>query len=381
MAAKRQKAERRGLGIGATLHQTRRVRAAFRDEKNAGAALAIILLAFPAPRDRLRTPNVTTTRLLKLGSRLLPALLAALAGCVEDPVPRLRIGTFQRPGFEPLFLAQRLGYLSEERVQLVEFPSVAETLLAYRNHAIDAATVTSDEVLRLAAEGQSPRVVLLMDHSAGTDAVLALPAVADVAALKGQKVAVESNALGGYVLSRALATAGLTVADVHVLSGRVDRAFVELAPGGAVAAVSYEPQRSRLARRGARPIFDSSQLPGEIADVLIAPAALVEKRQPALREVTAAWFRALDYLATRGDDAVVRMAPREGLTPEQFRDALRLVTFAGLSENHRQLDGATPALAEGMRGMMDFMLKAGMLPHAVDPAELRDARALPALPR
>lgn len=306
-------------------------------------------------------------------------LAPVLAGCVEDPVPRLRIGTFQRPGFEPLFLARSLDYFTDEHVQLVEFPTAAETLLAYRNRAIDGATVTTDEVLRLAAEGQGVRMVLLMDRSMGADVLLATADVADVAALKGRRVAVESNSLGGYILNRALDSAGLTFADVKILSGRVDRAILDLTTAGAEAAVTYEPYRTRITRRGTRPIFDSTQLPNEIADVLIVPTALAEQPPAALRELTAGWFHALDYLATHDDDAMTRMAPREGMTPEHFREVLRLVEFAGLTENHRQLGAPASPLAGGMRNMMNFMLKTDMLPHAVDPLQLRSARALPPL--
>lgn len=314
--------------------------------------------------------------------RITLVLLASLlAGCIDEPVPRLRIGTFQRPGFEPLFLAQSLGYISEESVQFVEFPSAAETVLAFRNHAIDGATVTSDEVLRLAGDGQPVRVMLLMNRSMGADAVLAMPSVSDVAALKGRKVVVESNSLGGYVLARALESAGLEFRDVKVVSSRVDRALLELTNGGAEAAVTFEPFRTRIARRGARPIFDSSRLEPKIADVLIVPAAMAEHPPAALREVTSGWFRALDYLATHADEAVARMAPREGLTPAQFRQALQFVEFADLSENHRQLSDPAAEFAVGLRDTMSFMLKAGMLPRTFDPTPLRSAAALPPLSR
>jgi NitT/TauT family transport system substrate-binding protein len=301
------------------------------------------------------------------------------SACVEEPEPILRIGAYQRPGFEPLFLARSLGYLDEQRVQLVEFPTAAETLLAYRNHAIDVAAVTTDDVLRLAAEGQPVRIVLLMAYSSGADVVVARQDIEDIAGLKGRKVAVESNALGSYVLSRALETAKLGLADVQLVSERVDRMGMELASGQIDAGVTYDPHRTRLARRGIKTIFDSTKLPEDIADVLVAPERLVSKPTAGLHEATSGWFRALDYLATNGEDAAARMAPREGLTAPQFTEALTRVTFIGLSENQRQLGTPGSPLLGHMRRMMDFMTRAGMLPHEVDPDPLRTARLLPAL--
>lgn len=315
--------------------------------------------------------------------RCLAVVLTAflLSACVEGPEPTLRIGTYQRPGFEPLFLARSLGYLDPQRVQLVEFPTAAETLLAYRNHAIDAAALTTDDVLRLAAEGQSARMVLLMALSTGADVVIAQPAIGSVADLKGKKVAVESNALGSYVLSRALEAANLSLADVQLVSGRIDRMGFDLSSGQVDAAVIYEPHRLRLNRPNLRVVFDTTKMPGEIADVLVVPDALVSAPPKALRETLAAWFRALDYIATNSDDAATRMAPREGLSHQQFTEALSRITFVGLSENRRQLGTPDTPLLGHMRHMMNLMTRTGMLPHEVDADILRTDRLLPASPK
>jgi NitT/TauT family transport system substrate-binding protein len=307
---------------------------------------------------------------------VLAVLAVVLPGCVEEPEPRLRVGTFLRPGFEPFYLARSLGYYDERRIQFVEFPSSSEMLLAYRNGAIDAATVTTDDVLRLAAEGQPVRMVLVLDYSKGADAILARPAISDTAALKGRKVAVESNSLGGYLLARALDLAGLRLADTQIISGRVDRLDRELAASTVDAVVAYEPYRTRLLRSGVQPIFDSTQLPGEIADVLIVPAPLAERPSAALRELAAGWFRALAHLAAQPANAAQRMAAREALTPEEFQKTLGLVEFIDRDANLRLLAGRDATLTDRLRQMAKFMAQLGMLPAEVDPAPLRSAALL-----
>lgn len=299
-----------------------------------------------------------------------------LAGCVDEPAPRLRVGTFQRPGFEPLFLARSLGYFDERRIQLVEFPSAAEMLFAYRNRVIDAATVTTDDVLRLAADGRSERVVLVLGVSNGADAVLAKPPTTSAADLKGHKIAVESNSLGSYVLARALDSAGLTLADVQLISGRIDRHDRELTVGTADVVVTYEPFLSRILRRGTTSVFDSAKMPGEIAEVLVVPAQLAAQPPAALSELKTAWFRALEYLAAQPDDAIQRMAPREAITPAQFRQSLDLVRFADLAENRRLLAAPTATLPAQMQKMADFMVRAKMLPQTVDTAALVSDRLI-----
>lgn len=297
-----------------------------------------------------------------------------LAGCVEEPPRRLRVGTVQWPGYEPFFLARSLGYYDERRIQLIEFPSTAEMLLAYRNKAIDAATLTADECLRLAGDGLDPRIVLVLDTSHGGDAVLARPTIPDVAGLRGKKVAVESNALGSYVLGRALESAGLGFEDVQIVSVRVDRLERELTVNNVEAVVAYEPYRSKLLAQNVRPIFDSSQMPGEILATLVVPRALAEQPPVALRELATGWFRALDHLAAQPDDAAERMARREGVTPAQFRASLGLLKLIGREENQRLLSPDAAMLPERLRRIASFMAKTGMLAQEVDPGPLRSDR-------
>ncbi len=301
----------------------------------------------------------------------LVVVLAGLVGCGSEPPSRLRVGTVPWPGYEPLYLARSLGYYHERRIQFVEFPSTAELLLAYRNGAIEAATVTVDEVLRLAADGLEPRMVLLLDTSHGGDVVLARKTVPDVAALRGQKVAVESNTLGSYVLARALESAGLTLADVQIVSARVDRLEREVVTNDVAAVVAYEPYRTKLLARGLHVVFDSTQMPGEIVDALIVPRALAAKPPAALHELAAGWFRALDYLAAKPDEAIASMARRSGMTKEDFGAAWKLLRLGDRAENRRGLALDDREMPARLRKVGEFMLKIGMLEREVDPGPLR----------
>jgi len=143
------------------------------------------------------------------------ALLAALFGCMREPEPALRIGTNVWIGSEPLYLARELGHL--DAVQLVEYPSASEVLRAYRNQAIDGMVISLDELFSLAVDGLQPRAILVVDVSHGADAVVGRRGMRSMQDLKGRPVAVESGALGAFVLSRALALNGMQAADVKVV--------------------------------------------------------------------------------------------------------------------------------------------------------------------
>jgi NitT/TauT family transport system substrate-binding protein len=136
---------------------------------------------------------------------------------MHPPETALRIGTNVWIGSEPLYLARSLGRLDPSAVQLVEYPSASEVLRAFRNQAIDGMVISLDELFGLAADGLSPRIVLVVDVSNGADVVVGRNGMQSMQDLKGKSVAVESGALGAFVLSRALALSSMQATDVHVV--------------------------------------------------------------------------------------------------------------------------------------------------------------------
>jgi len=146
------------------------------------------------------------------------ALLLPLMGCMRGPEPAVRIGTNVWIGCEPLYLARELGRLDPNAVQLVEYPSASEVRRAYRNQAIDGMVISLDELLGLAADGLQPLIILVVDVSNGADVVVGRRGMRTMRDLKGKPVAVESSALGAFVLSRALALNGMQASDVNVVT-------------------------------------------------------------------------------------------------------------------------------------------------------------------
>ena len=235
-----------------------------------------------------------------------------------DPVGEpLTVGTNVWPGYEPLYLARSLG-LYEDRIRLVEYSSATEVIRALRNKLIDVGALTLDEVLLLRQRGVDVRIVLVTDISDGGDGILARPDLTTLTDLKGRRVGVESTALGAYVLTRALQTVGLTPADGHHAAytrGQVD------------AVVTFEPARSRILKDGARQLFDSSQMPGEIVDVIAIRADALPEKATRMQLLVDGWFKALAYISEDPEDSGKRIAGRLNLLPEEA-----LASFDGLMQ-------------------------------------------------
>jgi NitT/TauT family transport system substrate-binding protein len=302
-------------------------------------------------------------------------VLLSSGGCTPEPTPVLRVGTNVWPGYEPLYLARHLGYFNSA-VRLVEYSSATQVISAYRNGAIEAAALTLDEALLLAEHGQDPRVVLVMDVSHGGDAILGRSELRSVSDMKGRRVGVEDTATGAYLLSRALETSGLQRADVAIVPLQVnehERAFKE---GRVDAVVTFEPARSKMRAAGARELFNSSQIPGEIMDVLVVRGDLAERNRRAIDTLLRGWFRAVDYLGQHPREAASVIAKRMKINPDQV-----LVSYQGLrlpsqADNRALLAGRSPQLIPVVQSLAAVMTDQKLLQRPFNPTELPDPRPL-----
>jgi NitT/TauT family transport system substrate-binding protein len=298
------------------------------------------------------------------------ALAGPLAGCIQPAEAPLRIGTNVWIGSEPLYLARELGYLDSKAVQLVEYPSATEVLRAFRNQAIDGMVITLDELFPLAIDGLSPRIVLVVDVSHGADVVVGRPWMQTMRDLKGKRVAVESGALGAYVLSRALALSGMQAADVeivHLESNEQPSAFKKGLVDGAV---TFDPYRRQLLAAGATTLFDSTRMPGEIVDLLAVRANVLQEQKKAVQMLLAGWFKAIDYFKRNPQDAARRMGVRQQTSGEQFLQSMRGLHIPSREENLKMLGGDEPSLVMSGGRLMDLMLDAKLLRAGVSIGEL-----------
>ena len=289
------------------------------------------------------------------------ALLLPAIGCMRQPETVLRIGTNVWIGSEPLYLARELGRLDPAVVQLVEYPSASEVLRAFRNQAIDGMVISLDELFGLAADGFQPRIILVVDVSHGADVVVGRRGMRTMQDLKGKSVAVESSALGAFVLSRALALNGMQASDVNVVHLESNEQPGAFEKGQVDGAVTFDPYRAQFLRAGAKTLFDSTQIPGEIVDLLALRANALETHPKAIQALLAGWFGAIDYMKKEPKDAAQRMGIRQQTSGEQFLEALHGLRIPSRDENLRMLGGPAPELVVSGRRLMALMVDAKLL--------------------
>jgi len=307
-------------------------------------------------------------------SLALLSIVLWLSACTEPPENVVRIGLHIWPGYETLILARDKDMLADANIKLIELPTASESIRAFQNRAIDGALLTVDEVLRLADRGHDPVIILVMDFSNGADAVLAQPRINNLTSLKGKSIAVEPNAQGAYLLARALDSANLSVADVRIVSMPIAETVKAYREGQVDAVVTYEPYRTQILEMGAQLLFDSSQMPGEITDVLVVRKKVIETSPKALQRLINAQFSALDYLAKHSDEAVDLMARRENITPAEFRNALTRLELPDRMTNQLLLSSSDTTIPDTIRRLVNLMREQKMLKSDLSRREFRDDR-------
>lgn len=303
------------------------------------------------------------------GRLLLAVVLAVLSAavvvaCRDDNPERLRLAISPWPGYEFLYLARDLGYLADEGldVAFVERPDLGSVRAAFEAGEADAMTATLTEVLKTCDHTRRcPQVVLAADYSDGADVLMAVPPVKQPADLRGRRIGVEPGSATSFLVSRALEGAGLTLTDVTLVDLEQNQMAKALADGRVDAVASYPPVALDLARSGRlRTIFTSAEIPGEVVDVVAVDAQWLEGRADQAEALVRAWDRAVAWWRENHDEAVRRMAEREGVAPHEMEEALARMKILRSAEQ-RFLFAAGGPLERAVQRQDLLLRRAGLI--------------------
>lgn len=311
--------------------------------------------------------------------RMLLCGLVIVLGSCSVPEPPLRVGLLLWPPYELAVLAREEGWYPEDSVRILEYQSPIQLSRAFRSGQVDVALTTSHISLSLAQDGIDHRIIYVVDHSRGGDALVVRPDISSLEELAGNAVGVEPSPLGMYVFGRVLSRAGLDREAVTVVPLDIPQQRSAYVSGRVDAVVTYEPVRSQLLDAGAREMFNSREIPREIIDVVIARATVTEQQPERLMALLQGMDRALAYLRDEPIEALPLMASRTSMETKAFRLALEGAYLLDMEENRKWLmEGDPSLLVEALRDQMRHMERMGMLEGSVDIPALVDARFLSA---
>lgn len=191
---------------------------------------------------------------------------------------------------------------------------------------VDACVMTNMEALDMpAASGIETVAVIIGDFSNGNDGIL-LRNGSTVKDLKGKKINLVELSVSHYLLVRALEMNGLKEKDVKV-SNTSDSDILPAfqSDTSMECIVTWNPLLLQgMQLPGVTKVFDSSQIPGEIIDMLVFNGKVVKENPDVVKAAVGAWYEVMTTLTRRSTrkEAVKSMASMANCTEKEFEKQL-----------------------------------------------------------
>ncbi len=286
------------------------------------------------------------------------------------PQTTLKVGTNIWVGYEPLYLAKKLGYLKNTSIELVEFSNATQVLHAYKSGLIQVAALTLDEVLMLQTLKKKPRVILIVDFSNGADSILGQSNFKSMKEIANKRIGVENTAMGGFFLSRALEASGLSLKNLTIVPLSVGEHEKAFASGQVDALVTFDPTKSNLIKKGAVELFNSSQIPGEIVDTLVTNEQIIETRRKDLQQLLLGWEKAVQLIEQNPEKAMGLISQRLKETPELVSESYRGIHLLGIEQNYKLMNNQDSTIHKTLKTLPDFLIKSKLLLDTVDTSQV-----------
>lgn len=263
-------------------------------------------------------------------TRLIFLLLLLTAHLLADK-PKFTIGWSIYVGWNPYYYLDKSGILKkwadkygvEIKVQRFDY---APSLDAFVAKNIDACAMTNMEALDMpAAAGIDTTAVIAGDYSNGNDAVLVRNGLT-LAKLPGKKVMLVEKTVSQYLFERAMTINGLKdqikrVTLLNTSDSDIATAFITNPSQEAV--VTWKPLVSQILKtKGVTSIFNSSQIPGEILDLLVVRTEILQKPegQNFAKAVVGAWYEAMSQM--KSDKVLTSIAAGAQDTLPSYKEQL-----------------------------------------------------------
>ncbi|MDB5537507.1 MAG: putative transporter, substrate-binding protein [Devosia sp.] len=176
-------------------------------------------------------------------------------------------------------------------IEVTQFNDYVESMNQYTAGAYDAVTLTNMDGLSIpAAGGVDTTAVIIGDFSNGNDAVI-LKDKTSLADIKGQPVNLVEFSVSHYLLARALESAGMSERDVNVVNTSDPDMVGAFQTADVTAMVTWNPMVSEiLALPGATNVFDSTKIPGEIIDMMVANTDVLKDNPNFGKALAGIWY-------------------------------------------------------------------------------------------
>ncbi|MEM8914487.1 MAG: putative urea ABC transporter substrate-binding protein [Pseudomonadota bacterium] len=195
-------------------------------------------------------------------------------------------------------------------IEVVQINDYIESINQYTAGGFDGGVMTNMDALTIPAVGGVDTTALIVgDFSNGNDGIVSKSAT-DVAGLAGTNVNLVELSVSHYLLARALESAGLAERDLTVVNtSDADMVSVFTSTDDVENVVTWNPLLAEVAAfPGATKLFDSSQIPGEIIDMMVVNTEVLEANPDFGKALVGAWYETMAIMSGEDDAALAARA-------------------------------------------------------------------------
>lgn len=247
----------------------------------------------------------------KVVSFVLVLCLALVANSAHAEPKKFSLAWSIYVGFMPWLYLDESGIMDKWaekygiEVELVQINDYIEAINLYTAGRYDGATMTNMDMLTIpSASGVDTTALIVGDFSNGNDAVV-LKSRDSMEDIAGLDVYLLELSVSHYTLARALDSVGLSERDIRVVNTS-DTDIANVFTDQRVQATTlWNPQLETVMQHPeAVKVFDSTEIPGEILDVMGVRSETLAQHPELGKAVTGAWFEAVSIFMSDTEEGV-----------------------------------------------------------------------------
>eukprot|EP01023_Acetabularia_acetabulum_P017468 TRINITY_DN18723_c0_g2_i1.p1 TRINITY_DN18723_c0_g2~~TRINITY_DN18723_c0_g2_i1.p1 ORF type:complete len:377 (+),score=79.62 TRINITY_DN18723_c0_g2_i1:80-1210(+) len=279
---------------------------------------------------------------------LINAQSTVVVGVEEENIPTFRVCYTDYVGFTPLKFAYQKSIIEKHaqqhsiKIELVKVPHYVDSIVRFATGEFAACTMTIEGVASIPMVEEfliqiqnmmfpgkpAPKpstnttVLVVAGYSAGNDMIISGEGYEDIKSLKGRIVMVEEGTAQEYMLARALDLNGMSMDDIVVAPSSLDDILPFMEGEVAAIAVRCPLCEEALKVRDAKEIFNSSQIPGEMLDLIVVNSDVLQSNPTLGVVLTSAWYETMFYLNSEEykEDIMLQMANISGFEEDFFTE-------------------------------------------------------------
>lgn len=242
-------------------------------------------------------------------------------------------------------------------VEIVRENDYEKSISAYAAGVYDACAITNIDAFRLAiSEGIDTTAIIVSGVSNGNVGIVTKDG-GDLKSVIGKPVLLVEQSVSQYLLDRALKSAGANIQDAILIDTRDVAIAKAFKSGSTSAAVTWNPMLAEMLKiPGAKRVFDTTQIPGEIMEVVVARTSTLIENPELGKALAGAWYEVMALMVpTR--DAGKDFDAGDLLPVGAFLTAIFDKELAATTMFYYPKDAAAFVESDDLKKAMDFVRK------------------------